>query len=127
MLPWRKFTVARSGSGRPGSYVPGISTQPGLNGEVTREVPPAPALDVVRVGHGEPGELLPHGLRALRAHGSPPQPVRDRVLEPARLRDPVDALIPDRQAVEVLAEDANVVHARLDRVQQRVEAARTPE
>src|SRR5207244_2870857 len=76
---------------------------------------------VARFGRG------PHGLRALRAHGSPPQPVRDRVLEPARLRDPVDALIPDRQAVEVLAEDANVVHARLDRVQQRVEAARTTE
>ena len=95
-----------------------------LDGEVTREVSPAPALEIVRVGQGEPGELQPLGLRALRAHRPPAQPVRDRVLEPVPLRDPVDMLVPDRQAVEVLADDANVVHARLDRVQERVEARR---
>ena len=98
-----------------------------LDAEVAREVAPALAFDVVRVRRGEAKELLAHGLRPLGAHRPPAHPVRDRVLEPARLGDVVDALGPDRQAVEILAEHADVVHARLDGVQERVEAARAAE
>src|SRR2546425_9126167 len=49
MLPWRKFTVARSGSGRPGLYVPGISTQSGTNGVRRSKRVPTVAVTTGRV------------------------------------------------------------------------------
>ena len=99
----------------------------GLDGEVTREVAPPGAPDVVRVRHGEAREILADGLGPLPADRPPAQPVRDRVLEPVRLGDVVDALVPDGQAEEVRAEHADVAHARLDRVLECVEAPRAAE
>ena len=47
--------------------------------------------------------------------------------EPARLRDAVDLVRPQRQSREVVAEDADVAGARLDRMQHAVEVVEAAE
>ena len=93
-----------------------------LEREVAGDVAELSLLDIVGACQDELEKVETGRFCVLGTDRPSTDPVRQGILEPVRLWNQVGLVGPDGQAVEVVPDDLDVVHARLDRVEQPVEA-----
>src|SRR5262249_2836761 len=79
-------------------------------------------LEIVGVRQYKLDQVEAVGLRAFGGDGASPDPVRQRILEPARLGDLVRLASPEGETEEVVPNDGDVMHGGLDRVPDPFEA-----